>query len=274
MNKTYGYVYKPTDFAQKHLIYALGMGYTATDNPFLIDRGNFPGYLFMSCCSGKLHIEQYGKSVILVPGQCCLMTLQDPHKYYSDTKDLCEMYWLHFDGKQVGELFSLIQQKAASFIVFQEQVILSSIYRCITNYQPYNTGSSIELSSNVYRILLMILKGIMENDAADSVSPLILQLEPFLAEHINEKITLEMMAEKCHLDPAYFCRRFRSETNKTPMQYLMEKKVEIAQYYLLHTNEKISAIAEALGFYDQNHFSFRYKKATGLSPSEYRKRNT
>jgi len=274
MKNSYGYICNPTEFTEKYLIYALGMGCIVNQRHFLIDRKSFPGYLIMFCCSGKMHIEQYGKIATLMSGQCCVMTLQDPHKYYSDMEDPCEVYWLHFGGKQVEELFSLICEGSSKYVILQEKIILSLIQRSIDIYQQDNIGYCMEFSANVYRILLTILKRIMETNAEDISSPLTMQLEPFLKEHIKEKITLEMMAEQCHLNPAYFCRRFRAETNRTPMQYLMEKKMELAQYYLLYTNEKISTIAEMLGFYDQNHFSFRYSKATGMSPSEYRKKNT
>ncbi len=274
MEKAYGYICSPTEFAEKHLIYALGMGYIVNNNHFLIDRKFFPDYLLMFCCSGKLHIEQYGKSATLTAGQCCLMTLKDPHKYYSDAEDPCEIYWLHFGGMQAEELFPLICENSSKYVILQKKIILSLIQRSINGYQADNIGYCLEFSANVYQILLTILRSIMEAHAEDLFSPLTMQLEPFLKEHIGEKITLEMMAGHCHLNPAYFCRRFRAETNQTPMQYLMEKRIELARYYLLYTNEKISAIAKTLGFYDQNHFSFRYTKITGMSPSEYRKQNS
>lgn len=274
-DKSYGYVCQPTEFAEHYLFYALGMGYIVHDRNFKIDREYFPGYLIMFCISGKLHIEQYHAATTLLPGQCCFMTLQDAHRYYSDFHEPCELLWLHFDGKQAGEMFRLIIGGTGKYDVITESRILPLVQNCITSYEDDSRGSCFEISGNIYQLLLLFLEKTMRDDTRGSafLSPLARELDPFLNAHIREKITLEMMAEHCHLNPSYFCRRFRAEIKMTPMQYLMQKRIELAKYYLLYSQDKMSVIAQELGFYDQNHFSSCFSRATGSSPSEYRRKN-
>lgn len=274
-DKSYGYVCRPTEFAEHHLFYALGMGYIIHDRNFMIDREGFPGYLIMFCISGKLHMEQYHAAATLLPGQGCFMTLKDAHRYYSDFHEPCELLWLHFDGKQAGEMLRLILGDSEKYAVIAEPLMLPLIQNCIIGYETDSRGSCFAISAGIYQLLLLFLEKTMRDGMHGSafLSPLTRELDPFLNAHIKEKITLEMMAEHCHLNPSYFCRRFRAETKMTPMQYLMQKRIELAKYYLLYSHDKMSVISWELGFYDQNYFSSCFSRATGLSPSEYRSRN-
>lgn len=274
-NKSYGYVVEPAEFAKRHLFYALGMGYIVHDRDFIIDRDSFAGHLVMFCISGKLHMEQYGETAELLPGQCCFMTLQDPHKYYSDFENPCELLWLHFDGRQTEEMLRLISGDSPKYTIITEPRLLPSIQNCLNSYRTDSMGSCFTISSGIYQILLLFLEKSMRSDTKENpfLSPLSRELDFFLNEHIKEKVTLEMMAKHCHLNPSYFCRRFRAETNMTPMQYLMQKRIELAKYYLLYSSDKISAIARELGFYDQNHFCCCFTRETGMPPSKYRIQN-
>ena len=272
---TYGYICQPSEFSREHLYYTLGMGYIINDRNFLVDRDTFPGHLVMYCISGLLHIEQYNVRSTLSPGQCCLMTLEDAHKYYSDTEKPCELLWLHFNGKHAHELLDLIFDHRSRYVLIEQTHVLSLLQNCILNYESDSTGSCIINSANTYQILSIFLDQIVRAEKQETVniSPLAKHLDSYLGEHIHERITLDMMAQQCHLSSAYFCRRFRLETNMTPMQYLMHRRIELAKYALIYTPDQISQISQELGFYDQNHFSFCFHKATGISPTQYRKQH-
>ena len=269
IKKTYGYLCDPTDFAREYLYYCSGMGYIVNSPTFRCDRDYFPDYVVMYCASGKLHISQYGRDAVLSPGQCCLMYLEDAHLYYSDPDEPCAVAWVHFGGENIRSLFQPVFRDAPGYLIIEDSRLLVLIQEIISSYESDSQNAFFKISADIYQILMLFLKA--------SVSPcgpkssLVRTLDPFLLRHIGEKITLEMMAEHCCLCPQYFCRRFRKETGMTPMQYLTKKRIELAKYYLLYTDEKISWIADTLGFYDANHFSLCLSQTAGTTPSKYRK---
>ncbi|MCQ2498834.1 MAG: helix-turn-helix transcriptional regulator [Lachnospiraceae bacterium] len=53
-------------------------------------------------------------------------------------------------------------------------------------------------------------------------------------------------------------------------QYIIKTKIDKANFMLSDTNKSISDIATELSFSDSHNFARCYKKATGLTPSEYR----
>lgn len=269
----YGYLCQPSNFALQYLIYPLGIGQISNEPDFTLSRNYFPGYLVMYCLSGKLHLLQYDISTTLLPGQSCLLSLGDYHKYYSDQNDPCDILWIHFDGKSISDLIFRIFEQHQKYVIIKDNRIGQIIKNCISQIITTSTYSESIISVNLYQIIIFFLENTLSFCIHEGPSPLEKQINKYINDHLDEKITLEILANQCHLNPSYFCRRFHAETNMTPIKYVMNKKIEQSKYYLLYTNYSISVIAQKLGFYDQNHFSFCFSKEIGCSPSSFRKQN-
>lgn len=98
------------------------------------------------------------------------------------------------------------------------------------------------------------------------------QMIAYLNEHYMEKISLDQIAKNMYLSTFYISKIFKAETGNTPINYLIEKRMEKAKE-LLESNEKvpIQTIASAVGYDDVYHFSKSFKKSFGTPPSTYRK---
>lgn len=92
-----------------------------------------------------------------------------------------------------------------------------------------------------------------------------------IEKHLAEKLTLDGLAELCHLSRATFCRTFRQVTGTAPMEYVMDKRLSRAAA-LCVKGETLSAIAARTGFYDEYHLSKAFTKHFGCPPSVYRTR--
>jgi AraC-like DNA-binding protein len=95
------------------------------------------------------------------------------------------------------------------------------------------------------------------------------QLDLHLAD---PDINLERVAAAVHVTPAHLVRRFRLELGTTPMAYLWQSRVAAGIDQLTNTGLPVGEIARRCGFKTVYHFSRRVKQATGLPPTEVRRR--
>lgn len=96
------------------------------------------------------------------------------------------------------------------------------------------------------------------------------RIRVYIEDHIDERISVEMLASLANLSVCYFVRAFKLSMGITPHDYLMRRRVEHTMQLLLATNMPLSEIAVAAGFTDQSHCARRFRRHTGMSPSAYR----
>ncbi len=70
-----------------------------------------------------------------------------------------------------------------------------------------------------------------------------------------------------------FFQRFREMTGKSPHRYMLDLKLASAKVSLETTSMSVKEIANALGFYDEFHFSRTFKRHSGVSPLIYRRKS-
>jgi len=93
----------------------------------------------------------------------------------------------------------------------------------------------------------------------------------YIREHYGRPLTLEEVSGIAGFNPAYFSTLFKKETGEGFLEYLSSVRIGAAKKRLTDTADTIPAIAEQTGYSDPKYFGKQFKKATGLSPQEYRK---
>lgn len=94
----------------------------------------------------------------------------------------------------------------------------------------------------------------------------------FIESHYAEPITLDIVSESVFLSPSYFSSFFKKYSRYTFNEYLTKVRVEKAKELLERLDLNITRIAQEVGYEDFNYFSQIFKKVTGITPSEYRKK--
>ena len=88
----------------------------------------------------------------------------------------------------------------------------------------------------------------------------------------EEEFGVNDIAEALHVSAGYFSRLFKSRMRVTCIEYITCKRIEKAKALLEHTDMKHQYIAEAVGYSNVYYFSMQFKKHTGETPGQYRKR--
>ena len=93
----------------------------------------------------------------------------------------------------------------------------------------------------------------------------------YLQEHLAEEVSLSVLAEVFHLNPQYISQLFKSEIGVNFLPYLTNIRMEKAKKLLLSTSLSIAEVAEQSGYGDYRVFTKVFKKAEGVTPSQYRR---
>ncbi len=95
------------------------------------------------------------------------------------------------------------------------------------------------------------------------------QIMQYLRDNFTDSnINLTSVAQHFGFNPSYFSRKFKQETGKSFIEFLINCRMERA-IGLAGTNEKMFCTANAVGIPDPNYFGRCFKKYTGISYSEY-----
>ncbi|AJH83166.1 bifunctional transcriptional activator/DNA repair enzyme AdaA [Bacillus thuringiensis] len=99
------------------------------------------------------------------------------------------------------------------------------------------------------------------------------QIKEYIEKHFDEALTLDILAEMCHGSPFHLQRTFKKMTAISPIEYIQQFRIVKAAEHLLHTNQPIKEISTAVGIENPEYFATLFKKKTGFTPTEYRKKN-
>jgi AraC-like DNA-binding protein len=93
----------------------------------------------------------------------------------------------------------------------------------------------------------------------------------YMEDNLDKPITLAQLGRIAGYSPNYFQREFKCMLGLSPQKYLEGLRISAAKLALSRQEVSLSEIAYACGFSSHPHFSLVFKKATGLTPQEYRR---
>ena len=88
--------------------------------------------------------------------------------------------------------------------------------------------------------------------------------------HCKEALTLDQLAEEGHMNKFYLSHVFKRTYGVSPINYIIEKRIDESKYLLAETDLSLSQIAQLLGFSSLSYFSQVFRRTQGVSPKEYR----
>lgn len=112
----------------------------------------------------------------------------------------------------------------------------------------------------------------MEKEKGEETGNLYLQMEQYIEQNYQSRITLDEIASALHANGSYLSRLYKNKTGKNLFDAILDRRMETARQYLIHTDMKTYEISKSVGIEDSGYFSKMFKKKTGISPKEFRKR--
>ncbi|MFC2949642.1 helix-turn-helix transcriptional regulator [Virgibacillus sediminis] len=126
------------------------------------------------------------------------------------------------------------------------------------------------------------LMAVMAEDYCDLVQqfstgeyrPIVRKAVDFIQLNLGEKLSLEVVAAELFITPSHLSRKFKEDTGVSMTEFINQKRVEEAKWYLERDTIAVTDVALMVGFNDVNYFSKVFKRYTGMAPTAYVKENS
>ncbi|MER7493539.1 helix-turn-helix domain-containing protein [Streptomyces pharetrae] len=89
-------------------------------------------------------------------------------------------------------------------------------------------------------------------------------------ERLHEPLTVAALARRAHLGERTFARRFREALGTTPLQWILQERVRLAQELLETTDDPVESVARRAGFGTAANLRHHFARLTTVSPQSYR----
>lgn len=230
-------------------------------------------YQLIYICEGQCVVTLNGNVHIAYPGDCILYRPGEVQDYLLAKKAQPRTYWIHFNGDCCLELFNKLSLQGVNIIKTEQNREIEHLVSRVCQYYNLKIPNYEWICSGLMQSILALLSNEAHRadlpsagKSTDKISELISRIK--IVPNLN--ITVSECADFCSMSKPHFSRVFKRTTGMSPVQFMLDIRIERAKELLDFTDMHIAEIAEASGFYDQNYFARTFKKITGVSPTQYR----
>ena len=240
---------------------------------------------------GSVVFEIASQEVNIGPNDIIIIKPNQPHRFSVRSSAGCEFIVLNFkfvdhmnnefSEISLGEFLNFIKGKETgpffTLKVSQKNEVITLLNRILKERENSEIGSEFLNYLLVMELFVMISRA-LKMEWENSIKGKTLKLKELIQVSINyiknnfeRDISIRDIAKFAFLSPSYFTRVFKEEVGLTPINYLMNVRIERAKELLQGTELKISDIALNVGFSNQQRFNEIFKKHTKMTPTQYRR---
>lgn len=194
----------------------------------------------------------------------------------------CAFYWLHFtsrdpfrkilsDGipEQMPDERIMIPQTGKAFNLEKIIVIMKHLQDSVRSY--HNKLHNDYLCTSVLcELYCQFMESKAPQNSNTKKKQLFNDIQDYIKWYRNTDIKVSEIADHFGYNRRYLSDFFKGIAGISLKQYILQEKIDMAKYLLCETNDNISDIAYSLGFNDNHNFMKVFKKAVGLTPTQYR----
>ena len=271
-------------------------GRVVTSKPFLHPTRTLNSYVLLIGVEGQLSIIQEQQTFHLEPGKTLLLKKGTEHRALTQTSEPLTYYWFHFylhddltdyiTTEQFTEhMMTMVQEPAShSFsstiyipIFSEPQKIerLTILFNQLLDISQSVSNSYLAASYTMTSLLIELSNQSIERFSNEQHKHLtdhnLSHVVEWIRVHADQPQTVAEIADQFNYNSNYLSRQFKDKIGMSLQSYITLVKVTKAKDLLSRTRMSIHSISQSIGIEDEKYFMRLFKKAEGMTPSEFRK---
>lgn len=252
-------------------LYPLAFGHYRKATGHHMHREHHRDNLLIYCTEGRAFLNVKGEPFTMAAGDLLLLPAGSSHRYTADPENPWTIHWVHYTGPLANEFHKYMGFNGSTPIrhLGRQPRLLVDFNGLLSVRQTGFRARGLIHAANRLRQLLAAVPISFDETSREQKTELD-TINNYMHEHLDERITLEQLADLAGLSPAHFATRYREQTGTSPIQHFLHLKVERACQMLDATSLSFTEISHRLGYDDAYYFSRLFKKVMGQSPMDYR----
>ncbi len=222
-----------------------------------------------------------GRSYGMKKGDLSIKNAGVVHAEHTDPRDPIRQICITFSGvdELEGRPDHLLPDSASPILPSGEDFdLLSAAFRYLSLHWHEEESAAVcrELMLAALDVICLRIARTPADRRAAGDDPRIMQtvsaVTAWINGHYPEKITLAGLAERFFVSPYYLEKKFKESTGFSINQYVIDRRMGEAQRLLIFETAGIKEIALAVGYENLQYFYATFKKYTGVTPLDFRRR--
>ena len=234
------------------------------------------------CLEGHAYLQLEDRMVVLEPGQFFAVMPRTLHNECIPADEDCTDVWLNLrQDQRIRSVVAAKDEDGEFGIQYVRAVLVDPLVKSLLKesleqeLDNEEYGARILVRNRMVDAMIAMIRQLELEDQGQTVKHwqknVVNEVVDYLHHHSTERVELQDLADHMAISVKHLNRIFKTATGTTVINYYKAQRLEQAKHYLTTTDAKIKDIAEQLGYYDQYHFGRVFKKAIGISPSQFRK---
>lgn len=258
--------FTPSDLAKQLYFYPTWCGHYYCTKNYFMKRETFPPLLVVFVRNGMFHVEYRGEIFDAQKGDVVLLDCREPHYYQA--YDGLEFLYMHFDGSNSHEICQHILDQSGPLIQQESNVLIGrQLYNMVDFYVHDGIETMFQSSMRIYHIFEYLLAPARQSVQNDNPVEHAIR---YIRSHVGKDISLEELAGVANLSTYYFAHCFKEQTGFSPMEYVINTRLDQAKVLLALTSKSVAEIAYEVGYSSSSSLINIFVKRIGMSPRQYR----
>lgn len=230
-------------------------------------------YRFCYTVKGEAWLDIQNNRHILQPGTLYFLPAGTMQSFGTEGDEPFCRYWCHF-RLELGDIHFINSLQLPPFVHVKDKQMMQALFaKMNANHRSHSMTRELRLKAVLLELIAYYFdeshfKREMHNDSGLGIKWN--EVLAYIEANLHKNIQIDDLAKFAFLHPNYFITSFKNMMGCSPIQYVTNRRIELAKQLLMETELPVTSVAKQVGM--QNHYLSRlFKRYTGITPVQYRR---